>query len=402
VTDGRERARRHAVARSLHPLAWWLWAGGLAAAAMRLTNPLLLGLIVVVVAYVVMARRSDAPWAASFSAFLKLGAVLIVIRVLLEVAFGRRLPGTTLFTLPALDLPDWAAGVSVGGPVTVELLLGAFTAGLRLAVLLICFGAANSLASPYRLLRCLPAVLYEAGVIVTVALAFAPEAVRSAGRLRQARRLRGRPNKGVAAVRGIALPVLEGALDRSIALAASMDARGYGRSADLAPRVRRAAAVATGVGLLAVAVGLYGVLDGGTPTALRLPLVGAGAMVVAVALVAQGRRTPRTRYRPDPWRLAEWVTAASGVAALVGVVVAASIDPRSVEQALQPIEPPAFPLPAVAGILAALLPSVATPHPVMGVPPDEAGQAVSAGGAAEARRAGGAAPSDGPRAEVPT
>ena len=33
--------------RPLHPGAWWLWALGLATAASRTTNPLLLGLILV-------------------------------------------------------------------------------------------------------------------------------------------------------------------------------------------------------------------------------------------------------------------------------------------------------------------------------------------------------------------
>ena len=42
--------------RPLHPGAWWLWALGLATAASRTTNPLLLGLILAVVAYVVACR----------------------------------------------------------------------------------------------------------------------------------------------------------------------------------------------------------------------------------------------------------------------------------------------------------------------------------------------------------
>ena len=120
------------------------------------------------------------------------------LRMVLEMLFGVRLPGTVLFTLPSIDLPDWAAGVSLGGPVTVEMLLDGFTQGLRLAVVLACFGAANTLASPYRLLRSLPTVLYEAGVVVTVALSFAPQVVMAAGRRRQARRLRGRTDKGLA------------------------------------------------------------------------------------------------------------------------------------------------------------------------------------------------------------
>ena len=54
------------------------WRGGsgrsrLPAAASRTLNPLLLGAIIGVAALVVAARRSEAPWAASFRAFLMLG-----------------------------------------------------------------------------------------------------------------------------------------------------------------------------------------------------------------------------------------------------------------------------------------------------------------------------------------
>jgi energy-coupling factor transport system permease protein len=344
-------------------LAWWLWAGGLAAGVMRLSNPVLLGLVLAVVAYVVAARRTSAPWARSFGMFLKLGVFVIAFRMLLEVLFGARLPGTVVFTLPSADLPEWAAGVSLGGPVTVEMLLNGFTQGLRLAVLLACFGAANTLASPYRLLRSLPTVLYEAGVVVIVALSFAPQIAMAASRRRQARRLRGRSGGGFKAVRGIALPVLESSLEGSVALAASMDGRGYGRRADLSPSVRRVATASTVIGLIALCGGVYGVLDGGTPSGLGLPLLGVGALVCAVGLVARGRRTPRTRYRPDAWGWPEWVTVLSGVAAFVGIVTAARIDPDSVRLSLYPLEWPDVPAAAVAGTLLALLPAVVAPRP---------------------------------------
>jgi hypothetical protein len=115
------------------------------------------------------------------------------------------------------------------------------SSGLQLAVILLCFGAANSLASPYRLLRSLPAVLYETGVAVTVALSFTPELVQSIGIVRQARRLRGIPTKGLRGMRGVAVPVLESALDRSLQLATSMDARGYGRRISVGLTSRRLA-----------------------------------------------------------------------------------------------------------------------------------------------------------------
>jgi energy-coupling factor transport system permease protein len=206
-------------------------------------------------------------------------------------------------------------------------------------------------------------VLYEAGVVVTVALSFAPQLVITAGRRREARRLRGRTNKGVRALRGIAMPVLEGSLDRSVALAASMDARGYGRQADLSPSVRRLAALSTALGLIAICGGVYGVLDAGAPAALGLPLLGVGALVCAVGLVAKGRRTPRTRYRPDAWGSPEWITVASGAAALVGIVVAARIDPASIRMPLYPLAWPAVPIAAVIGAVLGVIPAFVAPAP---------------------------------------
>ena len=59
--------------RALHPGAWWIWALGLATAASRTTNPLLLALVLVVVAQVVAARRGEAPWAKGFRTYLLVG-----------------------------------------------------------------------------------------------------------------------------------------------------------------------------------------------------------------------------------------------------------------------------------------------------------------------------------------
>ena len=105
-------------------------------------------------------------------------------------------------------------------------------------------------------------MLYETGVAVTVALSFTPELVQSIGIVRQARRQRGIPIKGLRGMRGVAVPVLESdVLDRSLQLATSMDARGYGRRISVGKALRRLAGGATVVGLLLVAVGTYGVID---------------------------------------------------------------------------------------------------------------------------------------------
>ena len=71
---------------------------------------------------VVTARRSDHPWANSFRLYVWVGVVIVVIRVLFRVIFGSDY-GTVLLDLPAVPLPDWAAGVQLFGPLTVESLL---------------------------------------------------------------------------------------------------------------------------------------------------------------------------------------------------------------------------------------------------------------------------------------
>ncbi|MBF6557674.1 MAG: energy-coupling factor transporter transmembrane protein EcfT [Acidimicrobiales bacterium] len=347
----------------LHPGAWWLWAGCMAGAAIRTTNPLLLALIAAAAAFVVSTRRTSAPWSRSLIVFFRLGLVVIVVRVVLQVVFGNRLPGHVLFTLPHVPLPSWARGVSIGGPVTFEAVLQAAVEGLRLAVVLICFGAANSLASPYRLLRCLPAVLYEAGVAVTVSLAFAPEVVMAIGNVRDARRLRGRPTRGVAGLRGMAIPVLEAALDRSLQLASSMDARGYGRRVTLARNTRRMASGSSAAGLLLVMAGVYGILDVGSLPVGGIPFLAVGAVLVGAGMAVGGRRTERTRYRPDVWRGPEWAVTASGAAVLASFIAASVLGVQGMQLQIYPLHVPLLPLLPTAGILVGLLPAAVAPAP---------------------------------------
>ncbi len=344
----------------LHPIAWWCWAGALAVAASRTTNLLLLGLIVAVVAWVVTTRRGNSPWARSFGALLRLGGFVIAIRLVVQILFGDRVPGDTWFNIPQVPLPHWAAGVTIGGPVTAQAVLGALCQGLQIAVILACFGAANSLASSFRLLRCVPAGLYEVAVAVTVAISFTPQVVLSIARVRDARRLRGRATSRLRGWRGLAVPVLDGALERSVALAASMDARGFGRRSS-SPGRRRLTAGATLGGLVGLGIGLFELLDSGSASGVALAVIGFGALVVGgMAIASHGSRS---RYRPDRWRGAEWLVIAAGLAAVAGVVAAGASEPTSLSQPLYPLGLPAVPLSGLAGILVATLPSVISPAP---------------------------------------
>ncbi|MEU9349613.1 CbiQ family ECF transporter T component [Streptomyces griseoloalbus] len=335
----------------------------LGTAATRTTNPLLLTLLITVSAYVVATRRPHTPWSRSYGAFLKLALAVLLIRLAFTIALGSPIPGThVLLALPEVPLPHWAQGIRLGGEVTAEALAFALYDALKLATLLICVGAANALASPSRLLKSLPGALYELGVAVVVALTFAPNLIADVTRLRAARRLRGRPDKGIRGLLHVGLPVLEGALERSVALAAAMDARGYGRTAEVPPAVRRTTAALTLGGLLGVCAGTYGLLTakGGT---YGLPVLLAGVAAALAGLWLGGRRTLRTRYRPDRWDLRAWLVTASGAAVAALLALAASRDPAALHPGVVPLVAPALPLWPAAAVLIGLLPAFITPAP---------------------------------------
>ena len=215
---------------SLHPLTWWIWAGLLAIAVVRFQSTVLTLLCVGVVAGLVFWLREDAPWGKSFAWTLKLSIWIISVRTLIGILIGVPIPGTTLFTLPVLQLPSWMPGIRIGGAVTFERLSSAITEGVLICAIILIFGAAASLTSPHRLLRVLPVYVYEFGVSVVIATSALPQLVSSVSRIRQAQMLRGQSLRGFASWKRIAIPLLEESLARSLDLAAAMDSRGYGIS----------------------------------------------------------------------------------------------------------------------------------------------------------------------------
>lgn len=349
-------------ARLQHPAAWWLWGLGLATAASRTTNPALLLLVVGVCAFVVAERR-DPSAPNPLRAFLLIGAGIVVLRVLVTIVLGNGVYGdTVLFTLPRVPLPEWAAGVRLGGPVSLEPILYAVYDSLRLTAILACVGAANALASPRRLLRHLPATLYDVGTAVVVGLTFAPRLLSDARAVRDARRLRGHDGRGIREVARLAVPVLETAFERSLGLAASMESRGYGRAVHSTPTSRRVASGLALTGLAGVLGGLYGLLDASAGGVLGLPLLLVGVVLATASLVVGASREERTGHRRDPWSWTETVTVCAGAVPGVVLVLAGLwgwdgiVPPQSASV-------PHLPLTAVLAIVVAAAPAFVTPPP---------------------------------------
>lgn len=351
---GRERLQ--------HPAAWWLWGLGLATAASRTTNPVLL-LLVVAACVVVVVERRDPATANPLVPFLVIGAVIVTFRVALTAVLGNGVYGpTVLFTLPRVPLPEWASGVSIGGPVSLEALAFAVYDSLRLAAILACLGAANALASPRRLLRYLPATLYDVGTAVVVGLTFAPQLLLDARTARRVQTLRGRDGHGIREIARLTVPVLESAFERSLALAASMESRGYGRAVHSSPRDRRLASSFALLGVVGVLGGLYGLLDSSAGGALGLPLLTVGVVLAVASLAVGASRDRRTGHRRDRWAASEtWTVTSAAIAAAVLVV-------GSVQgwQGIVPssrFELPAVPLVAVLALLLPATAAVLTPAP---------------------------------------
>jgi len=320
--------------RDLHPVAWWVWAIGIAAAASSTTNPFTLLLLVAVVGWVVAARRGDHPWSRAFRLYLWFGLVVVVLRVVFRVLLSGGLGTVVWLDLPTIELPDWVAGVTLLGPVTREAVLAGLYEGMRLATIIVCVGAANSLANPKRLLKSVPPALYEIGTAIVVAVTVVPQLAESVQRVRRARALRGSDPGRVRGLRRIVVPVLEDALSRSLRLAAGMDTRGYGRAGTASPAQRRATGVLMLGGLLGLCVGVYAVLDRTAPRYLAMPMVVLGCLVALAGFVSAGRRVQRTRYRPDRWQLPELGVAACGVALAAGMVWLARREPTVAYPAL--------------------------------------------------------------------
>jgi energy-coupling factor transport system permease protein len=364
--------------RSLHPVAWWLWALGIMVAASLTTNPLVEGLLLAAATFVVVSRRDDGPWARSFRLYAILGAAVFVIRILYRVVFGGGDGDHVLFTLPRIPLPSVVAGVRLLGPVSLESILYGAYDGLQLGTIIVVVGAANSLASPRRLLRSLPAALYEIGTVLVVAVTVFPQLAESAARVARARKLRqtsaptrsGRERARL--VRGLIVPVLADALDSAISLAASMDSRGFGRAPEGSRRHRILAALTAFASVLLLMVFAYDLVSGVLPSFalgsvltlhLRDALLVAALASALVSIRLSGHGVRRSRYRPDRWRLPELLTVACGLAPVAAVIaVGAGSDAAALSPAILPtLDIPTLPIPLLLAALVALLPSMITP-----------------------------------------
>ncbi len=213
-------------AASLHPLAWLAWLASASALVFLTANPLYLSLAFLACGAVYLSVRDSAKGRA-LTPFVLIGLALAALSVPLNVLMGSTGP-TELASLPVLTFPSWFGGVTFGGTITGEALVTAAGRAISIATLVLAAAAFNAAIDHFRLLRLAPRALSQLMLSMTIAVLVIPESATQARRVAEARRLRGRSARGLAALPALLLPTLQGALERSIQRAESLDARGFG------------------------------------------------------------------------------------------------------------------------------------------------------------------------------
>lgn len=205
------------------------------------------------------------------------------------------------------------------GAVSSSTLQAATLDGMRLAAIVLSIALANTLANPRKLLKSTPAALYEVATAISVAINLAPQLIESLQRVRRARLLRGKSSR-VGALAGTVIPVLEDTLERSLSLAASMDARGFGRRGRLTKTASAAIRGVSLVSLVLFAVGSYLLLTNPEVTTPALLVLGIAVSLVVYVVALSSAKNVRTRYKKQKYTMADYL-----LWLLASVLVAVSV-----------------------------------------------------------------------------
>ncbi|MBC7261913.1 MAG: energy-coupling factor transporter transmembrane protein EcfT [Chloroflexi bacterium] len=362
-----------------HTLTWLSWLG--AAAYLALVNQQLLQSILLIFAtgtvFVAASRNSRSgtnleagasytgrSWKAEgWSAFLRFGLSVWLIALFFNLLFAHA-GNIVLFALPH----NWPF---IGGPITLEALLYGLANGASLFAVLLVFATFNLGMDAHRLLRWLPAGLYQAGLIVSIALAFVPQLITSLKEIREAQLLRGHRFRAMRDWIPLFVPLLTTALERSLTLAESMESRGFGGTerftvadSNALPVSTTAAAATTNLQRGATLAGLLALLVGllwQATDSVRWPgllCAALGILLISASLYIQGRRLKRTHYHHELWQQRDTLVTA---ACLVSISITAYIQARDPAALFYYPYPPYSPWPKFSPLLGLAILLIATP-----------------------------------------
>jgi energy-coupling factor transport system permease protein len=277
--------------------AWLAWLVAASVAVFLTSNPFYLA-TACLAGLVVYESLPGGRRRRAYGLIVKIGLFFALLSIPFNVLTGSS-GSTTLVEVPSLSFPGWLGGVTLGGQVTVEAALYAGGRALRLVALLLFATAFNVGVDHYRLLRLVPPALKQLGVIATVAVLLLPQSFAQARSVAEAQRLRGRRTRGLRDAGAFVVPVLSGALERSIARAESLDARGFGSTPhEGAGGFWTKALIIGSVALAGAGICVYLYRSDNPLPALALVALAVGGAMLAVR--ARGATVESTRYAHEP------------------------------------------------------------------------------------------------------
>lgn len=308
-----------------HPRAWGLWLLAALTPVMLTKNPfyLLIAILAVGINYLSLGRSS--PTAGGWGAFLRLGLILVLFSVVFNLLFVS-VGDTRLFTLPQLrwrvaSLSQQPVLIQIGGPITLESLVYGLTTGLALMGVLVTFATFNTLVDHYQLLRSIPRFLYQSAIVASIGITFVPHMIVAQREIREAQALRGHRFRFIRDLPPLFIALLAEGLERSITLAESMDARGFGTHSERSERTPQPDLLLKSIIALALVIlagGAFGLSYFPSRWMGGATMLMGGAILVA-ALWMVGRNVRRSHYRRDIWRRRD--TLVAGASLVTGLVI---------------------------------------------------------------------------------
>ncbi|MCL7454077.1 MAG: energy-coupling factor transporter transmembrane protein EcfT [Anaerolineae bacterium] len=339
----------------LHTWSWVIWLVAASVPAFTLRNPLYLALVLGAAGLVYFSLGRTSTIGRSWGTFARIGLFLFALTIPIN-ALSIHTGQIVLFRLPE----TWPI---VGGAITLEAVIAGAVSGLALFTILMVFATFNAVVDHYQLLRATPAFLFQAGVVISIAITFVPQMVLSAKEIREAQRIRGHRFRGIRDLLPLIMPLLASGLERAIRLAETMEARGFGSAVEPLPP-RRAVMVQVGslVALLALLAGLFVTAYFTESRTWGWVLIGLGVAGLLAAFRTQAGRVQQTRYRRLAWHggdIAVVVACALAVTGFVGARLAvpeaifySPFPPNALWPPFQPVAGAALLLLAVPAVLA--------------------------------------------------
>lgn len=225
------------------------WAGAAVLVAVAAANPLYRGLVLVAAAaFLARWRRPGVRLRPFLTSVAGAAAASLVLNTLLSHG------GEDVVAA----LPGWMPGV--GGPLTLEAAAFGSMIASGLAAAALAAASLSLAVEPHDLVDALPAALARTAAAVGGALNLVPGLGRSFADVREAQRMRGWRPRGPRSWSQVMVPVVLTSVERSVQLAESMEARGFGSGARTSyrPAPWRGADVAVAGAALAAALILLG------------------------------------------------------------------------------------------------------------------------------------------------